>query len=719
MNAEPVNAEPVNTWLPGASVEAATREDLMVLTPDSLAALTNRGLVKRAAREMDQAAPEITVDGDGAVRAVFADGVTASLPAGGLDAGACSCPATGVCRHIIGLVLAYQRHRADSAAVDSAAVDDAAVDDAAADPAAAAQAAADDTAAETVDGAARLVDWSPAAFTDDQLAAHLGARIVATARRIRRAGYLARVRRPTPADPVPSVELGTATVRFLVPHDLGFVLTDAAAGTRDDAVVLAVWAYRVADERAPDQPDVRVEVGGRAAERGGSGLESVLLAAEEVLRDGAVHIGGGIAAALADQQRGLDAAGLRWPLLALRDLSDQLAAYRDRSARYHPEVLARLILELHARHRAVVSGATLRAQVLGTDEAAKTPLRRVRLDSLGCRLSSEGSSSTASHASGPGTFTDGDQHVVEIFFAHADTATVLVLRRQWDGEAGDPAVGQRRIAGFRVSALATGNMVTESAVRSANRTLRPATSRVALTTVTPSQGNWSELPDRLLVRDIAALSAELNALPPRFIRPRVEAELVRVVPVAEVKAVSYAPGQQRLDAVIVDSYGNPATVTATHTVAAPGRLDAVAAALSGRDGPVRYVSGAVRRSGGGVVIDPLAFAVDGTIVVPDLAPATAADLGPEIAEEPEPLAVALAESRSLLAGVAHTGLLHLPPTYPDRLRAVADRLAKLGLHRVASDVERFAASLGPDPGEAAVRAWVDAYLRTEVTSDMC
>lgn len=678
---------------------AATRADLLALTPDSLAALTNRGLVKRATKEIDQAGPAITVDGDGTVGGEFPDGAHSRLPAGGLDAGTCSCGATGVCRHLVGLVLAYQRWHGTDPAAAAAQIQPSTMDPppSTMDPSPAAG-----LALPVAEPAPPVVTWSPGEFTDEQLAAHLGARAVAAAQRALRAGYSARVRRPSAADPVATVELGTATVRFLVPHGLGFVHTDAARGARSDIVALAVWAFRVADERAPGVPDVQVDVGGTAA-GGGPGLDATLLLAEAVLRDGAVHAGAGIAAALATEENRLDAAGLRWPLLALGELADQLAAYQERSARYQPGTLARLVLELYARDRAAAhAGGSRRARVLGTDEAAETPLRRVRLDALGCRVRA-----------------DGERCVAELFFAHADTATVLVLRRGWDGVAGGTALARRRIAGSTVGALAAGDLVTESVVRTASRTIRAATSRVAQATVSPSQGRWDELPAALVVRDIAALDAELAALPPRLVRARVEAELVRVVQIAGVLAVGYSPGQQRLDAVIVDWYGTRATITATHSAAAPGRLDAIAAALDGQPGKIRFVSGAVHRSAGGVVIDPLAFAADNSLVVPDLAAATASRLAPDSGAAPGPLAAALAASETLLTEVAHRGLLHLPASYPQRLRDAARTLATVGLHRVAAGMERFAAALGPDPGEAAVQAWVEAYLRVDLALDLC
>ncbi|MER7619537.1 hypothetical protein ABT361_48100, partial [Nonomuraea wenchangensis] len=422
------------------------RTDLLALTTDSLAALTNRGLVKRAAKE---ATPELRLDADGTVHGGFPGGPDTSLPPGGLDAARCTCGAIGVCRHVIAVILTYQTlpitpasPAPGSAALDSPApaspelgavaldspapatpeLGAVALDSPApaspelgstasasaaptslelgsATPGSAAPGSAapgclathpsgTSAASGTPDapgvpathetlathgtfvtpaaaGTLRTLgtsgtpgttaetlatpgeeprSWSPGQVTDDELTARLGARLMNTARRAERAGYTARIRRATPADPVPQVELPTATVRFLVPGDLGFVHTDAVAGSRDDVIALAVWAFRVADELHPGVPDVRVDVGGQAVTASGSGaaagLERALALAGTVLREGAAHLGQGLEAIVADVTRHLDAAGLRWPLLAVGHLAEQLAAYRDRAAHYRPELLA-------------------------------------------------------------------------------------------------------------------------------------------------------------------------------------------------------------------------------------------------------------------------------------------------------------------------------------------------------------------------------------------
>lgn len=654
------------------------RSELMALTPDSLAALTNRGLLKRATRTVDAGhGPVVTVAPDGAIHGEHPDGIRTTLPTGaGLDAADCDCGAVTTCRHVVALVLAYQR----SATTPR--------------PAA---------AAETVNPASQAPAWSPGEFSDEAVERLIGARAMAAARRRHRAGYAARVRRPTPADPVPAVELPACTVRFLVPHDLSYVHTDTAPGSGTEALALAVWAFRVADASHPDAGEVQVQVGGRPSALGSALAEAVRLAGE-ILLEGAVHIGPGIATTLAGVRRDLAREKLRWPALAIEELHDQLDAYRHRSARYQPELLAELLAELPTRQRAAAGqGLTPRSQVLGTEEAAETRLRRVRLTGLGCRIGG-----------------NAEERTAEVFLADPNSGTVLVLHRRWAVDDPPPAaeLAQRRVAGHPLAALATGHVVTESALRSARRRLRLASSRVAATTVTPSAGAWDTLPASLLVRDVAKLAEALDRLPPRPIRARVDAEAVRVMEVGEVLRIGYAPGQQRLEALVTDPGGVEFVVSAAYRSICPSALDSVAAALNGDLGPPRFLSGTVRRTQGGVVVTPIAVVTGDTVVVPDLAeggghlPTT-----PASAAADTDLATILSEAQALLAEVAHHGARHLPPSFPARLHHITQELSRVGLRRCAAAVETFAATLSPDPGIDTVTAWVDAHLRLLVTAD--
>jgi hypothetical protein len=620
------------------------RADLLALTEQALVALANRGLFKRATRDLDAGTgPTVTTDADGTVRGQFPDGTETVLPQG--KDGICGCAASGVCRHQLALILAYQRANA---------------------------------------APAELVRWSPGELAD-ALDGHLPAGVLTKAKRTLSAGFPARLHRPTPEQPEPAADLGSCTVRFLVPHDLGYVHVD---GTRQDAVALAVWAFREADEKGLTGDDVELDVGGQPTRA--PGMTSAVALATRVLLDGVMHTGTSLAPAFARAER--DLADLRFPLAAVADLADQLAAYRARAARYRPERVADLVAELHARHRAAsFDGGTPSSRVLGSDEPAETPLNRVRLTGLGCRVT-------------PG--------LAEVYLADPG-GTVLVLRKPWDGDETGAQMAGRRIAGTTLAAIATGNLVSESAARSASRVVRLVSSRVGKTTVTPSNGGWDALTGQVLVRDLAALEATLANLAPRLVRPRVEAENLRVVEVAEVLDIGYHPGAQRLDAVITDAAGTRAVLSTTYRPAAPAALDAVDTAL--RSAP-RFVAGGVRRTRGTLVIDPTALVVDTTVVVPDLAPGDGnAALHGAVSAPTDEVTAALDSALGVCAEATHRGLRHLPSNFEQRVAEVAATLRETGLSKAAVALSRFAIEVKRP--ETAVTAWIDAQVRLTTTAD--
>ncbi|KAB2344407.1 hypothetical protein [Actinomadura rudentiformis] len=658
-----------------------TRSDLLALTPDSLAALANRGLVKRATKDVESGGgPDLVVEADGTVRGRLPDGTETVLPAGaGLEAASCTCAATGTCRHRIAVVLTYQR-------------------DHAAQPEAASQDTASQDAASPEPGD-ELVHWSPGTIDDDALARVLGPRVLTAARRTHRAGYTARIHRPNAADPVPRVELPTCIVRFLVPGELGYAHTDAAPSMRDEAIVLAVWAFRVADERGLTANDVRVDVGGKSGGHQADLAETLDLAGE-LLLDGAMHTSPVLVSALRRAGQDLAAQNLYWPAAAAGDLMEQLTAYSERHAVYQAERLAELITELYARHRASRAGAASpRSQILGTDESADTPLRRVRLTALGCRIGG----------------TD-DERTADVYLAQAGSGIVLVLKRRWKATVTGHVLGGRRISGSPLRTLATANVVSEAASRSAGRVVRLGTGRVAKTTITPLGASWEDLPGSILVRDLRQAGEALSLLPPRLIRPRVEAELVRVVEIAEVCDIGYHPGDQRIEATIADAAGTTATVSATFNPYAPGALDDLAAAL-GRE--PRYVSGTLRRSRGALVLDPIAVLTADGATVPDLAPGEGeGDLDAHAGPRADRLGEVLDAALAACADAAHRGLRHLTPTARARLDRAAADLDRTGFRSAAALLTDLGHALGAGDPQRMIDAWVAAQLRLLTTAEL-
>lgn len=205
------------------------RPDLAALTPDTIAALSNWGLVKRASREEP---PRLEERPDGTVTGSFADGTLATLPPGkSLAEGSCTCGATTVCRHRVATALAYPRGEAPE------------------DP------------------------WSPAEVSDEELERFLGKRTLEKARATLARGLRAEVEGD-------SVRLPTCTVRFLVPRELAMARCNCTQKGACEHVALAVWCFR----KRGKSPLVEF---GAARERKGERLELP----ELLLRRGIVDAG--------------------------------------------------------------------------------------------------------------------------------------------------------------------------------------------------------------------------------------------------------------------------------------------------------------------------------------------------------------------------------------------------------------------------------------------
>ncbi|MFD7735876.1 hypothetical protein ACFV6F_36505 [Kitasatospora phosalacinea] len=696
---------------------SAPRADLLALDADTLAALANRGLVKRAARELEAGAgPSVALGADGEVSAAFPDGSRTALPVGvPLEGGTCSCPAPGVCRHLVGLVLAYQAQaRTEPPAAEPPTAGAPTTTLPAAEPTDPAHTDPEPTHTrpahtrpthtrptdarpagprESAPAAAQL-PWSPAEFDDAALLAAFGRPALAAARRAWERGVRATVQRMDAEHPAPSVELPSCTVRFPVPHSLNFALSGATSARHGELVTLATWAFRAADEEGTPSGTARTVGGGEPSRRAQAAAEDPLAAvaalAEELLRTGTARTGPVLQARLARAEAALASASAHWPAAAAAELRVQLAAYADRDTRYDPDRVAELLAELLARHRAAD-----RALALGSGESAVTQLRRTRLVALGCRVSG---------GSGP-------ERCAEVYLAQPDAGIALVLRKRWtlaEGQAGTGAeLAGRRLLGHSVRALAGSNLVSESVSRSAGRTVTVERGRIASTSVTPLGDAWASLPAPLLLQDAAARLRALGGRPPRLVRPRIEAENAHVLAVAEVGPLGYDPARQRLEATVRDAAGTAVLVSAEHDALCPGRIDALAAALE--SGTLSHVSGLLRQAAGRPVLDPLAVRTGAGLVHPDLAaegePHPFDALPPVVTD---PLTEALTAARTALAELARTGL---DAALPHHLAPAAAHLRRTGLRTAAALLDALAAT--PSPAR-----WTDAALHLLTALDL-
>lgn len=647
------------------------RPDLRALTDDGLIQLANAGLLKRALREVAAGAgPALAEAGDGTVEARFADGTVTRLgPGRPPDAATCTCPASGMCRHRVALVVAYR----------AAAVADGPVEGAAEGP-------TEETAERTAVPAAAAVAWDPGTLDGATVEAGLGGAAAAELRRLLAGGITVGLERGA----VPAARLPTATVRFLVPDAVGYARCDCAAGGGCAHVALAIRAFR----EAAGAPEIRLggAVPARTATAATPAEDGLAEAADRVvaglLEAGVVSGPEAHDAALVRLRRAAERRGATQVLLAEAELTDQLAAYAGRHAAYDAAVVLALAAELLGR----VRGGEV---ALGLGQPYETAMGKTRLVSLGARLLARGRGAAA-----------------RVALADTDTGALLALERDFaPGEAeADIAAGlpgRLLSPGLSVAGTGQGQILTSVARRRADGLLALGQGARGRTALLPRDARV-RLPPTLAARDVSSVLRRLADRPPAFLRPRDRLEAFHVFAVEAVLGQAWAPGAQTWQAAVeLPEAGGTLHLARAYDPAAPHALDALAGACSGRWGPVRQVAGPVRIEDGALVCDPWSVSAD-RLVVPDLAAPDGA--GHPIPPAPElGPATLLDEAAALLANALHAGRRAFAASARAGGADLVARLAAAGHPATAARLSAFLAAPAAEPGPFARAAlWVAA-----------
>jgi hypothetical protein len=287
------------------------RTDLLSLSTDDLARLSTRGWVNAARKELDdgRVTGQLTETPEGGVAVRWSDGRVSEVPAGSaLGAGRCSCNEGRVCKHLVRLVLLYQRqgHTAETAVAPTG-------------------------------------PWDPGSISDDELARDCAPKVLARARQLFAAGVLVELVRAV--QPVARFHLPVCTVRFLLPHQPAYARCNCARPAPCEHVALAVWAFR---QLPAGQRSGIVSAGAVAQAVSATLLDALDTALMDFAEQG-VSGAGKSTYRLARLIRQCEAADLVWPGEVLRDLLAQLECYTAHDARFDPGLVASLVGELAIR----------------------------------------------------------------------------------------------------------------------------------------------------------------------------------------------------------------------------------------------------------------------------------------------------------------------------------------------------------------------------------
>lgn len=634
------------------------RAELLELTPQALTALSNAGFVKRSLKELDAGnIPELTLESDGTLNAGFSDGTCTRLAHGqSLKEAICSCGASGMCRHRVMLVLSYQRANANAGAGE---------------------------------GAQR---WSPSLWLPELATLPDATR--------RRAQLLAAQGLTVelfclPGEP-PAAKLPMSDVRFYSRSSLRFARCDCVEGTLCEHVALAVQAFADAEARQPGFQHLVWQTGsqkspfagGPFATPQGEACRQALQQLVDILWQGGISQPPvSYEAAFSRAQKATQSADWRWLEGALAQVRRGIDAFQLRASDYHPAQLLTQLAALSGRLQSADWMAQLAQDnavpplpwrnIVGSGIAGEAQLDQLRLISLGMRC-----------------WQDNQRYGLRIWYCDPDTGNILQLSRSWPlAERALRPAWQRRIFSFQATALAGGQIISQSARRTANGELLLG-SRQRLSSNMPLAAEaWHQLAPPLRQSGGATLREHLRQRPPACVRPLNQVDNLFILPVGKCLALGWDASRQTLDAQVQSGEGDDDILHLSLPVcaSAPYAVERMAALLWQQQDPVCMVSGLVTFDGGRLTLEPLtmmtrtrAWALDGEANA--VGPLPSANLQPS----PSQAQNLLLRGQALLIQILHNGLRYQPQSLFREAQALSDEMTNSGFQQLARLYRRLA-----------------------------
>jgi hypothetical protein len=538
------------------------RSDLLALSADDLAALTNRGTVKEARAELESSrcSGQLAETPEGSLRVQWSDGLVSELAAGAaLRAGRCSCNKIGTCKHLIRLVLLYQKQTA---------------------------------AASPEEPPVPAEPWDPGAISDEELARHYRPQALTKARKLFEAGVMAELVRGI--RPIAQMHMPVCTVRFLVPGDLRYTRCNCADPPPCLHVPLAVWAFR---QLPAEQHAGIVTAGTTATPLPAELLDRLEAALLDFAEQGVSSAGRSWIDQLARLEQRCREADLVWPAEILAELIQQQECYAGHDSRFAPERVAALVGELVIRHDAIRNDTGALPQLLIRGSAADRPMELGKglYWGLGCGV------------------WPGRRGVELAAYLHdCKSGDVLAISKEIpDGEEApdkpprtfSELAHRSAVRGNSFATVGIGILQMDGGKRSSRHELLPGRANAGV--MVQDRFTWEEIQPPVLIEDFAEMEDRLASLPPSALRPRRVAEDFHVLRVAKAEEARFDNASHSVQALLVDRRGRKALLVHPWTTRGAAGAEALLARLTSSGEGLLFVSGLVSRAMGGVVVRPV------------------------------------------------------------------------------------------------------------------
>ncbi len=621
------------------------RTDLLMLSEDDLAALTNRGTVKRAQKELEAGQPSVTFEegADECLVFTWSDGIRCEFPAGkSIHDARCSSGALGITRHIVRSVLAYQKNHRDQASPNSGPANATQNDN----PAETADAllvreappspSSSATDAESLDGrqdvpsnvtpstqVARAAEtrpegrvpqghaeasvWDPGQISDEALVSIFGAATVTRARTRFQEGTLVELFRGKKPYAIFLDE--NCCVRFLVPGDARYVTADCVESVLPRYVAMAVWAFReLPGDKQHGLLSLQQKIQAAPVDLLGE-LDKVLIA---LATQGVSQLSATFIARLARLENQLRDQALIWPAELIAELTHLVEHYQQHDARFDPLEVSHIVGELVARARAILRDKGQVPQMLIRGSRAERPfdIEAGRYVGLGIAFRTSRHSTTVNaylQATDTGIVT-----TIERSYAHAASGTTP----QSSSAATTPAKPFHELSeislyrGVSLARLAQSQVLLKTAKRTVAGELilpRSATSF----SLNPQTFQWEQLKPPLLAENFDQVRARLEYQPPGYLGPRRRTAGLVVIPLKRLEAAEFDIVTQKLRATLVDENDAEASLELPYHTRGSVGFDHFLQQLNAGRESVKFVAGSVQSLQGQLRLTPISFVLAG------------------------------------------------------------------------------------------------------------
>jgi len=528
------------------------RPDLLSLTPDDLATFSNRGVVKRAQREREEGKldAEISESPDGTVIVVWSEGITCTLPHHAtLPESQCTCPATGVCRHLINSVLIYQVWSADDAESPAATPE----------------------------------PWNPGDISDEILATHYTKSVLNRLRKQFEEDHVFELVRGV--KPLARIHTLSCSVRFLVTGDPRYTACDCTEPAPCSHVALAVWAFRLLDGEAG-----LIETGHAHFKPPLALLDELENGLHDLLElgfAGASALAIGRLRQLAERCRD---SGLIWHGEILDEIAQEYDRYAAQDARFSAPHTAALAGELLIRIRAVrnPTGAVPGLFVRGSAADTATHISTSRMIGLGCAVEPLKGATRLS-----------------VYLQDTENGQVVAIQREFEAKGSQQSeafwqLGRSILmSDTTFGTLGAQQLLVKGGKRTAESVFVPGRAKAS---VVAQPLSWETLRAPLLAENFAEIRARRAAQPPVTLRPRRVGEDLQVCAVKSVENAIFDPFNQAVIAQLVDQENGKTLLIHPYTSRGSEGVDALLWHLQNR--ALKFVCGSVRPGG---ILAPLSL----------------------------------------------------------------------------------------------------------------